>query len=1242
MLHQTNAYETVQALQLLLCYRDLYDANMDDNSGLSTLLLHNFEAILQALPDHDQNTRGQLYSYYANLIFRRFLRRGQLQDLEEAITKARWALERTGADDEAYAGRANNLGVMLGRLYQRLGRMEDLEEAIQMSRQVIEATPEDHLDLAGSLNNLGIMLQSRYERMGRMEDLEEAIEVARQAIEPKHGDHPDLASWLSSLGNKLERRYERTGKMEDLEEAVGVAHQAVQAISEDHPDLAGSLNNLGTKLERRYERTGNMEDLNEAIGVTRQAVKATPEDHPDLAAWLNNLGTKLESRYKRTGKMDDLEEAIEMSRQAVQATPKDHLHLAKRLGNLGSKLESRYERTGKIEDLDEAIGVTRQAVKAIPEHHSDLAALLSNLGNKLGQRHERTGNMEDLDEAIGISRQAVKATPEDHSNLAGCLSNLGIKLGQQYDRTGKMEDLEEAIGVSRQAVEATPEAHPGLGRRLNNFGNMLQTRYERVGRMEDLEEAIGVSRQAVEATPEDHPDLAAWLSNLGSKLGQRYERKGSVEDLDEAIGVSRQAVGAIPEDHPELAGSLNTLGIMLESRYERTRNMEDLKEAIGVARQVVKATPDDHPDLAGWLNNLGNKLESEYERTGTREVLEEAIGVSRQAVEITPADHPGLALTLINLGRHSLFLDSSRELEALKLFLQAWNCSNAPPLVRIRAATVSLQLLQEQKNYSSAYELSIEAIDLLPRVHNRSLSLQDQQYVVSLFSGLATDACSLALQTGEPPAKAVELLERGRGVILSLLMDDWNDLAKLKAAHPTLYAQHESLRVEVNKPISSVADRHTQQSALKRRYDAGIEIDKLIMEIRKQPGFEDFLLSPRRAELQDAASDGPIIVINVSNHRCDAILIEQHQIRSLALPNLNSKEIKDKARRDDLGSYEVLEWLWDALANPILDALGLTRPASGDDLPHIWWIPTGALSKFPLHAAGCHNKGPPETALDRVMSSYSSSVKAIIQSRRYPSTSSISAQALLVAMEHTPGNSKLPFATKEVAMLHGLCKSMASHPIEPGRRKQDVISYLPQCQIFHFAGHGYTDNDDPLKSHLLLEDGKSDPLTVATLLKMNLRERPPFLAYLSACGTGQIKDERFADESIHLISACQLAGFRHVIGTLWEVNDALCVDMTRITYEGMRDGGMTDKSVCLGLHNATISLRDRWLSMSAKARHEGRLVRNIDVPLTEDETSASSADQRDDRLPRDVVLCDDDADVGKAPFHWVPYVHFGV
>ncbi|OCK98480.1 uncharacterized protein K441DRAFT_654679 [Cenococcum geophilum 1.58] len=81
---------------------------------------------------------------------------------------------------------------------------------------------------------------------------------------------------------------------------------------------------------------------------------------------------------------------------------------------------------------------------------------------------------------------------------------------------------------------------------------------------------------------------------------------------------------------------------------------------------------------------------------------------------------------------------------------------------------------------------------------------------------------------------------------------------------------------------------------------------------------------------------------------------------------------------------------------------------------------------------------------------------------------------------------------------------------------------------------------------------------------MDIRQYAPFLAYLSACGTSQFRDERSVEESIHLISAFQLAGFRHVIGTLWKVNDELCVDMARIMYEEMRDGGMTDESMCWG------------------------------------------------------------------------------
>jgi hypothetical protein len=35
------------------------------------------------------------------------------------------------------------------------------------------------------------------------------------------------------------------------------------------------------------------------------------------------------------------------------------------------------------------------------------------------------------------------------------------------------------------------------------------------------------------------------------------------------------------------------------------------------------------------------------------------------------------------------------------------------------------------------------------------------------------------------------------------------------------------------------------------------------------------------------------------------------------------------------------------------------------------------------------------------------------------------------------------------------------------------------------------------------------------------------------------------------MSACQLAGFRHVIGSLWEVSDKHCVDVAKDVYNAM-------------------------------------------------------------------------------------------
>lgn len=68
--------------------------------------------------------------------------------------------------------------------------------------------------------------------------------------------------------------------------------------------------------------------------------------------------------------------------------------------------------------------------------------------------------------------------------------------------------------------------------------------------------------------------------------------------------------------------------------------------------------------------------------------------------------------------------------------------------------------------------------------------------------------------------------------------------------------------------------------------------------------------------------------------------------------------------------------------------------------------------------------------------------------------------------------------------------------------------------------------------------------------------------------------DELVDKGIHLASAFQVAGFRHVIGTLWKVCNIYCVEAARIMYETIHDEGMTDVSACRGLHLVTRKLRE--------------------------------------------------------------------
>jgi len=1180
---------------------------------------------------------------------------GDLIYLNNAILVAQEVLVDAPEDICLPADIFQNLSVLFEGRYQQTKELDDLQTAITWAEQGAAAIPRNMGKLL-CLCNLVSCLFSRYEHTGDVEDLHEAVKQLSEinitlrniprtpannirmrgvidtmerlnlAAETFQLDSPDS---ISAMGTMLGRRFERTGDSDALQQAILWAEEAVAPTPLDHPQLASALNSLGLMFGSRFERTGNFDDLQQAILRTEEAVAATPLDHPDRATWLNNLGNWLNSRFRLTGNFNDLQQAILLTEEAVAATPLDDPDRGIWLSNLGNCISSRFKRTGNIEDLQQAILRAQEAVAATPLDHHDRARQLSNLGSWLGSRFERTGDFNDLQQAILRTEEAVAAARLDQPDRANQLNNLGTMFCLRFEQTGDLNDLQQAILRAEEAVAATPLDHPDRAGWLSNLGNRLNSRFKRTGDFDDLQQAILRAQEAVVATPLNHPNRADWLNCLGIKLISRFERTGDFDDLQQAILRAQEAVAATPLDHPHRASALNNLGVMLGWRFKVTGRFDDLQQAILRAEEAVATTSLDHTYRAHTLNTLGNRLRSRFERTGDFDDLQKAILRAEEAVAATPLDHPDRANRLISQGNSlsSKFKHTENPHDrecAIQCFRECTTLHSAAPTSRIEAAIVASSMLMEDQNWVDSSEITKAAVNLLPRVSSRSLDQRDQQHIIKKYAGLASRAAAMALQAGKPAADAVQLLEQGRGVIANLQFETRTDLTELRQLHPQVAKEFEQLRDSLDSS-GSMSMLSTQLTAPgSSRHSSSLALDKTIATIRQLPNFERFLLPPTASELMRAAAPmHPVVLINVSTIRCDAFLIQHQSIISLNLPCLHEATIKMVAKvmksrsptRNQM--FELLQWLWEALAGPVLDELGFCEAVTTEEWPRVSWIPTGPLCHLPIHAAGYHRESGSRTVLDRVVSSYSPSIKALLYARRnitQRTQSQVCNKAVLVSMDTTPGCSALSFARKEILELQRLFPASIPRVILDAPFKNDVLTALDNSSVFHFAGHGLSHPSDPSMSTLLMTDWQKNPLTVKDLVALKFHQKPPLLAYLSACSTGDNQELNLLDEGIHLMGACQLAGFRHVIGSLWEVSDKHCVDVAKDVYSTMIKADMSDKSVSQGLHNAVLNLRGgRCRTSTTREARNARLI---------------GAEREEEGI----------AD----PFIWAAYIHMGI
>jgi len=1021
------------------------------------------------------------------------------------------------------------------------------------------------------------------------------VRFVRGAVKRAPAGSPARLLALDGLSRKLLERYMKSFDAEDLHEAVGIARDVVAQLPPDHPHLPSATGALGRSLMCLLQAEGaTAQQCDEVVELCRRSFAGQPQSP---AAAGHDLGMALVLRAQHTGRVADIDEAVRVLEEALRAarTPGEKAALQNALGNA---LRHRSVVTGAPADLDTALGLTGsgtapgEAAGGAPS--SFLVAPAAALYNRYLRDPQANGG--DLDEALRLLQRAEAELPPGHPDRPAALNHLGLVRVARHQRSGSAEELNRAVAAHREAVAGTPDGHGLLGTRLLNLGAALSLRHQLTGDGEDLREARECRQRAATLPGLGRAHHAMLLSSTGMSLLTGLERAADPDtQLDQAIALLRQALALTPEGDPQLPRRRHRLAVALLSR-PRTLRPGDAREARELADAVIAALPANSPDLPGALDIAATARAMSTRTLLSRAARREVIALYRRAVEATPPGDPKRTYRLCLLGSalHDLTPDPRHRRAALEeaagLFREAALEEQCPPSERLEAARVWGDLRAEQGDWEQALEGYVVAVDLLHAVAPRHLVRDDQEFLLGRTAGLGAAAAACAVRCGRP-GLAVGLLEQARGVILSHAFDADSDLTRLREAAPDLAARFEELRDALDTatdtrelPAEEELSAPGARADLRQRLAA--EWRELTDRIRAEHP-ELGLLRPMRdweeSELRATAAAGPVVLVNVSPHGSDALIVTEHSIEALPLPDLDprttttrrqtfqdalvrietpgtSRKQSQRAQRD---VRDTLAWLWRAVTGPVLDRL----PAA----TRVWWSPGGLLGTLPLHAAAPADGAP--GALDRVVSSYTPTLRALHHARRRAARPAGDG-TLLVSVGHATGQAPLPGARREAEQLAGTLPG-ATLLADASATHSAVVSALRHHAHAHFACHALSDLEHPSGSRLVLHDHTERPLTVRDLARLRLPSVR--LAYLSACATLRTSPE-LADEAVHIVSAFQMAGFPHVVGSLWHVDDVIGAEVALSVYRDLHAGGGTldVARTAEALHRAVLALRDTY------------------------------------------------------------------
>ncbi|KAJ7752767.1 CHAT domain-containing protein [Mycena maculata] len=643
--------------------------------------------------------------------------------------------------------------------------------------------------------------------------------------------------------------------------------------------------------------------------------------------------------------------------------------------------------------------------------------------------------------------------------------------------------------------------------------------------------------------PEGHIDSDAAIGVLGLLAGALFERftlQRNLVDLDDTCLHLTTALSLSPNDALR-APILAKLGTGVSTRFDMIGRMSDLDKAIQYHRQSLRLVGIEK--LPSWC--------------GT-DIVQEVIDIGDQARKPLPDGHPSLVGIEHNLAFLHLHTAEPMLERAFFLFRQAVGEETGSAKERLSVA-VDWSSCARSYGHPSTEDAYSHAMQQLNRCLVAYSTVDSQHEFLARpltcieCSNLIADAASFAIQN-EHYNKAVEIIEQGRTFIWSRMRRYHHPLDQLRRADSIRAAEFQRLSGDIERfavtfesgsfsiPFSGTLSAHISFTPTRSPFHWHRELaeewrNKLDNIRANVPGFRDFLQPLPFLRLWRAAVDGPVIIINHSSHRSDALVIIKKSQTVLCVPlpgdldalwrlqesigthtylyrsstQMRIFGVREGVNRTENNTVYVLRGVWRGIVEPIVTLL---RSHGVPEMSRIWWCPTGMLGILPIHAAGPYSPGSGKDVPDIYISSYTPTLSVLITAREVlKGADDHTPNLLFVGVSSSPRFTSLPSVRVECDVTRTFVpqgKTLLDEKV----RSKNVLAELPNHSWVHFASHAAHSIDQPFDSSIILYDEEEFQLR-EFMMAHSTHAR---LAILSACDSAALSKST-PDEVLHLSAA---------------------------------------------------------------------------------------------------------------------------